>query len=133
MLDRASLRKTGARMAILQYLQQSRGAQALSDLEKALGSKADRATLYRSLITFESKGLVHKVVDPDGVVRFALCEQECSGASHSHAHVHFSCIKCGQLLCLPDTHLPVVSLPEGFVPEGVQLVYYGRCNQCQAD
>jgi Fur family transcriptional regulator, ferric uptake regulator len=130
MLQRADLRKTGARLAILEFLQSARGASALSDLERDLGQVADRATLYRTLITFEEHGLVHRVVDPEGVVRYALCGTDCHTQDHNHAHVHFSCSQCGQLLCLSETHLPAIALPPGFQPQGLQLVFHGLCDHC---
>lgn len=132
LLQQADLRKTGARLAILDFLQKARGASALSDLERVLGETADRATLYRTLITFEEHGLVHRVVDPEGVVRYALCGSDCHTEQHDHAHVHFSCSQCGQLLCLSETHLPAIALPPGFQPQGLQLVFHGLCDRCSA-
>jgi Fur family transcriptional regulator, ferric uptake regulator len=134
LLKGAGLRKTSARLMILEFLERSAGAQALGDLERELGELADRATLYRTLKSFEDSGLVHRVVDPAGVLRFALCGHQCSeGDSHRHGHVHFSCDTCGQLTCLEQIVLPDLSLPTGFQVKDVQLVYSGVCSVCAAN
>jgi len=131
LLQRSGLRKTSARLMILDFLEGREGAQALGDLERELGELADRATLYRTLKSFEDVGLVHRVVDPAGVLRFALCGTQCSdGDTHRHGHVHFSCDDCGQLTCMEQIVLPELRLPEGFQVKDVQLVYSGVCSRC---
>jgi Fur family ferric uptake transcriptional regulator len=131
LLSKHSLRKTLARQMILEYFSIREGAQALSDLEKSLGGMADRATLYRTLKTFEDVGIVHKVVDPQGVVRYALCGLSCEETgNHTHTHVHFSCNQCSALVCLDEVFLPTLVLPEGFLAVEVQMVYSGICKKC---
>jgi len=63
-LAKAGLRKTNARVEIIAFMDEQEGALALADLERSLLHLADRATLYRTLKSFEEAGVVHKVVDP---------------------------------------------------------------------
>ena len=60
-----------------------------ADLEqKFKRKKMDRITLYRVLNDFEEAGLVHKVIDPQGVAHFALCKDGClHGHHHDRLHV----------------------------------------------
>ncbi|MDA0931047.1 MAG: transcriptional repressor [Bacteroidetes bacterium] len=130
-LNKAGLRSTPARQRILEYLNQHERALALTDLERDLSDAGDRATLYRTLKSFEDAGVVHKVVGLDGVIRFALCESACRlHHAHFHTHAHFSCQNCGHLTCLQEIELPRIELPEGYTTDDVQLVFSGTCQHC---
>ena len=125
------LRSTPARERIFEYLNTHERALALTDLERDLSAVGDRATLYRTLKSFEDAGLVHKVVGLDGVIRFALCETACGlHHAHFHTHAHFSCTQCGHLTCLQEIELPRIELPEGYQTNEVQLVFSGTCQHC---
>lgn len=131
-LAKAGLRKTNARVEIIAFMDEQEGALALADLERSLLHLADRATLYRTLKSFEEAGVVHKVVDPSGVLRYALCQESCqTDEAHQHAHAHFSCTSCGKMICLEELDLPPMKLPEGYLAEEAQLVFTGVCKSCR--
>ena len=131
-LEKAGLRKTNARLEIISFMDDQEGALALADLERSLLHLADRATLYRTLKSFEEAGVVHKVVDPSGVLRYALCQESCqTDQAHHHTHAHFSCKVCGKMICMEGLDLPSMTLPEGFLAEEAQLVFTGLCKSCR--
>lgn len=99
------------------------------DLESALGDRFDRVTIYRTLKTFLEKGIIHKVLDDEGV-RYALCRERCSEHNHHHDHVHFKCNECGQTNCLENLHIPTVQLPAGYQAQEVNLLIQGLCAAC---
>lgn len=125
LLVRAQLRRTPARLALLQVLSDATRAMSHADVEAALASPIDRVTLYRSLDSFVEAGLLHKQVGADRISRFALVD----GVDHE-AHAHFHCDDCGSLYCLPQKPPRVAHLPEGFAAEGAMLQIHGRCPQC---
>ena len=79
---------TAMRLLVLDVLQRHPAALSLADVE-ALLKHADRITVHRTLKTFTDKGLVHRVDDGSGAVKFALCEPTCTPTQHHDLHVHF--------------------------------------------
>lgn len=124
-LVRAQLRRTPARLALLQVLSGASRAMSHADIETALASPIDRVTLYRSLDSFVEAGLVQKQVGADRISRFALVD----GVDHG-AHAHFRCDDCGTLYCLPQKPPRVTQLPAGFAAEGTVLQIHGHCPDC---
>ena len=123
------LKATPSRLSVIKVLGSDNQAYAHSELE-VLFSDMDRVTLYRVLNDFEEVGLVHKIVDPSGVTRFALCKHNCPDVLHVDEHVHFSCQKCQKVFCLDQVHAPQIVMPEGFVARSIQTLISGCCKSC---
>ena len=128
-LRQHKLRSTPVRRAVLEVLTQRDVAMSAPELEEATG--ADRITMYRTLKTFEERGILHRIVDGTSVDKFALCGGECSDGDHVHAHPHFHCDDCGDTVCLDAPLQAPPVLPQGYQITDVQLTYRGRCNDCQ--
>jgi len=128
-LQQKGIRPTAMRLLVLDYLLQQAAAVSLSDLETYF-YRADRITLYRSLKTFEEKGLVHHIDDGSGAVKYALCPADCSPQEHHDLHVHFFCNQCRETFCLPKSHIPDLALPDNFKTEEINLMVKGTCGKC---
>ncbi|RNI24054.1 transcriptional repressor [Rufibacter latericius] len=128
-LHQKEIRPTAMRLLVLDYLLKQSAAVSLSDLETYF-DRADRITLYRSLKTFEEKGLVHSIDDGSGAVKYALCQDSCNPQEHHDLHVHFFCNKCRETFCLPKSRIPDIALPERFKTEEVNLIVKGTCDTC---
>ena len=129
-LKKFKLRYTGPRGAILNFFLHCGHALSHADLEQGLYEKFDRVTIYRTLKVFFEKGLIHKVLDDEGVNKYALClECDPSQEEHQHDHIHFKCLQCGQTLCL-ETGIPLIKLPKGFQVREVNFLVQGICGQC---
>ncbi len=90
----------------------------------------DRVTLYRTLTTLQKAGLIHRVQGADGTWRF--CGHRTPQGQCGGDHIHFLCVDCNRMSCLPDQPLPWVEEPEGAEVIGKQLVVHGRCARCRA-
>ncbi len=123
------LRSTPGRTAILNLFLRNTYALAHADIEKGIGSTFDRVTVYRTLKTFLDKGLIHKVLDDEGSLKYALCTEACTHTNHHHDHVHFKCTICGQTSCL-DVDVPPIKLPEGYNGSEFNLLIQGKCGRC---
>jgi Fur family ferric uptake transcriptional regulator len=121
---------TGGRKKILKLFHQHKTALAHADIESALKDKFDRVTVYRTLQVFLEKGILHTVPTTDNSIRYALCKEECKEGHHHDNHIHFLCKKCGITSCLPETVIPPVQLPKGFLAEEYQMVVNGYCKEC---
>ncbi|WP_214225679.1 transcriptional repressor [Pedobacter sp. B4-66] len=120
---------TAMRLLVLEFLTKQSAAISLNDLEKGM-APSDRITLYRTLKTFEEKGLVHSIEDGTGATKYALCEEDCDGENHHDLHVHFYCNTCKETFCLPNTQIPDISLPVNFLRQEMNLIIKGICDQC---
>jgi len=129
-LENHKLRKTQARVEILNLFFAENQALSHGGLESVIDNKIDRVTIYRTLNSFEEKGLLHKVFDSSGVVKYALCHKNCSDKAHFDEHIHFNCTVCGNTYCMDDTKIPQVSIPSGFKANSLYLIAEGVCSDC---
>ena len=133
-LKAMKLRQTDAREAVLGVFLDGQYALAHSDVEAKLSDRFDRVTLYRTLKTFVDKGLIHKVLDDVGGMKYALCRDECNSMEqhHKHDHVHFKCNICGQTTCLDQVTIPTLILPSGYKKQEMNLLVQGICQTCNS-
>lgn len=129
LLKNFRLRSTPSRQEILHLFLRKEYALSHGDIEKEINNDLDRVTVYRTLKTFLDRGLIHKVLDDEGALKYALCNEACTTAEHHHNHVHFKCTKCGQTNCL-NIEIPSVKLPKGYKPTELNLLIQGVCESC---
>ena len=130
-LESKNIRVTAMRLLIYKFLAKNQVAVTLSDIENAF-EKAERTTLYRTVKTFVEKDIVHQIDDGSGIVKYALCEQDCSCEIETDLHLHFHCNNCNETVCLTDHKIPQIKVPDGFVSENVNLVIKGICDKCNS-
>lgn len=130
LLRQHDLRHTDVRHRILALFFKAKVALSHADIEKKMQLYVDRVTLYRTLKNFVDKGLIHKVLDDSGSVRYALCDTSCSPTHHHDEHVHFKCTQCGMTNCLSQTQVPFIQLPLGYVLADVNVLVQGTCDKC---
>lgn len=129
-LRRHAVRLTPVRRTVLDVLASSPFALSGAELEKQL-PPTDRVTLYRTLRTFEEKGLVHRVIDHSETVRYAAtCLDEAS--TNPADHVHFKCTACQHIYCLSQVAVPAVDLPGPYQVLRRDCLLLGVCARCQA-
>ncbi len=131
-LEQHQLRNTHIRREILALFLQSGHALSHGHIESQLEGSFDRVTLYRTLKTFEEKGLIHRVANDRDTIEYALCKEDCQGHEHKHYdnHAHFRCNKCLRTFCLEGVTIPHTSIPQGFVANDFQLLVSGICADC---
>lgn len=127
------LRSTVFRAQVLSIFNE-KPSQALPQdfIESALG-EFDRITLYRTLKRFEEVGIIHKAINVDEEVRYALCSDDCSTHDHNDEHPHFLCEMCGQTYCLDTLGMPEFEIPGGYKLNEIMLSLSGICPQCNKD
>lgn len=132
LLQSHGLRKTDNGRALLLHLRQKDVALSHGELIQEDQLQMDRATLYRMLRRFEDHGLVHRVVDDEVSVKYALCTEACSTEHHQDNHVHFKCQSCGQTQCLEQTIVPELMLPSDLQAQRTEVLVTGLCQRCQS-
>src|SRR5690348_17256040 len=109
---------TAARRAVFEALQ-NKEPQAMHEIIVACGSKADRASVYRTAGLFEKLGIIQRLQIG---WKYKL---ELSDVFHHHHH-HLSCGRCGKVLVLPEDavlerHIHALAAAHGFRPTDHQL------------
>ncbi|GAB4347079.1 MAG: hypothetical protein OHK0038_27110 [Flammeovirgaceae bacterium] len=122
-----SARNTAARKEIQALILSSNVALSHSDIQKELDGLCNRVTIYRVFDRLLEEGIIHKIVNIDGVFKYATCHS-CS-KNHSHNHIHFSCQKCKAVTCLEDVE-PSFKLPKNYKVGEMNFTLYGLCPQC---
>jgi Fur family ferric uptake transcriptional regulator len=130
-LESKNIRVTAMRLLIYKFLAENQVAVTLSDVENAF-EKADRTTIYRTVKTFMEKDIAHQIDDGTGIVKYALCEQDCSCEIETDLHLHFHCNNCNETICLTEHKIPKIKVPDGFVSENVNLMVKGICDKCSS-
>jgi Fur family transcriptional regulator, ferric uptake regulator len=129
LLTNHQLRKTQFRERVLDIFLRYDRALSQKDLEEQL-HESDRITLYRTLKTFEEKGLIHKAIDGSDRLKYALCAGHCDVHAHHDHHAHFHCVTCERTFCIEDVHAPELEGPPGFLVESTHVIINGRCAEC---
>jgi Fur family ferric uptake transcriptional regulator len=129
LLKRHQLKRTEARLKVLSLLVNKKVATSQPDHESVIGD-VDRVTLYRILIAFEEKGIIHKVFDLNGTANYAICSSDCDEHDHHDEHLHFNCTNCKNVYCLDELDMPPIVLPNGFKLERLSFSATGLCPKC---
>jgi len=127
LLKKHQLRKTTHRLEILELFLDKPEPISQRDLQIKFPD-CDRVTIYRILNSFQEKGLIHRIVDTDNVVRYAFSKPQ--EETHHHEHVHFKCENCGKISCLADITPENFPLPEGYTIRNINFLVIGTCKKC---
>jgi Fur family ferric uptake transcriptional regulator len=128
-LRQHKLRITQFRVDVIKIFTDSGRALSSSDVEAFLPD-TDRITLYRTLKSFEDKGVIHKALDGTLTQKYAMCDAHCDEHHHHDEHIHFHCLKCENTFCMDHVFIPTVVLPQGFTASHTDMVVNGVCGKC---
>jgi len=118
---------TSMRILVYDFLEQQKSAFSLSEIENHLDT-ADRTTIYRTLKTFQNKGIVHSIQE-NNTTKYMLCATDCDGQVHYDSHLHFYCKICKQTTCKVDVEIPKIKHDKFRIDE-VKLFAKGICENC---
>ncbi len=120
-------RPTSMRILVYDFLDEQESALSLSEIEQSF-EHADRTTLYRTLKTFEEKGIVHSIQE-NHTTRYMLCDDGCNEHTHKDWHLHFYCKICKQTTCRENFTFPSGPSPDFRIDE-IRLFAKGICEHC---
>jgi Fur family ferric uptake transcriptional regulator len=128
-LEQKAVRITPMRQLLLEYFVEEEAILGLSELEEVF-PKADRITIYRTLKTFEDRGIIHSIENGPNEVKYGLCKEYCTSEHHLDQHPHFHCSKCNQIVCMENILIPVMELPDRFIATEMNMTIKGICPNC---
>ncbi|HEX8340271.1 MAG TPA: transcriptional repressor [Tepidisphaeraceae bacterium] len=131
LLKSAALRKTPVRVGVLEALAGSVEPLGVLQLIEMMPGRADAVTVYRTLNTFVSKKLVHRVRGGDRSWRYAM-----GRARKPHGHPHFVCDACGKVECLASSVVPVdlsksMHVSREYAVNYTEVLVHGVCPGCR--
>ena len=127
-LNSKNIKSTAMRILVLQFFLEKNTAIGLPKLEEKFFF-SDRTTLFRTLKTFQEKGLVHQINDGTSSKKYALCNTSCSSNNHIDLHPHFYCEKCKETTCVNSISIPVINLENAKI-NSAELIIKGICDVC---
>jgi Fur family ferric uptake transcriptional regulator len=127
-LQNKNLSVTPLRLNVLGIINSSLSALSAQEIGEKL-NEYNRITLYRTLKSFISSGIIHEIALAGLDPMYALCIDECSSETHNHQHIHFSCTECDKVLCVEAERMPTIQIPN-FSIESLDIQAKGICNNC---
>lgn len=128
-LQEHQLKNTKLRHAVLSKLMHAETSLSHQDLSKSLPLDFDRVTLFRTLNAFEEVGILHKIMDLNGVAKYAFTAES---KQKEESHAHFLCLKCEGIFCLDYVfEIDKIPVPKGFQKTGLAIQVKGLCGACR--
>jgi Fur family ferric uptake transcriptional regulator len=121
---------TSMRILVYDFLSSQKTALSISEIENHF-QYADRITIYRTLKTFEEKGIIHSIQE-NNTTKYKLCNDECNENTHRDWHLHFYCKICKQTTCKEDIILPK-SIKGNYRIDEVRFFAKGICENCLSE
>ena len=124
----AGIRPTAIRLMVLREIIAYDHTFTLSEMGQRIGT-IDHSTLFRTLMLFVERRILHDIDNGSGSKLFCRCE-----CTHSHQHiphVHFTCTVCHETFCIKDIDISTLPLPTGYDVTEINLVMKGLCPKCR--
>lgn len=126
----AIIRNTQAKKTVFEIIQGNKTAMSQAEIYAKVNNICDRVTVYRILERLVKEVKIHKIVNINGVLNYALCSS-CEHEKHlHHDHLHFSCTSCKKLTCISDNHIEL-NIPSNYQVTEVFFTVSGICPDCK--
>lgn len=126
-LEQKNTKPTSMRILVYDFLSSQQVALSLTEIGANFGD-ADRITLYRTLKTFEEKGIVHSIQE-NNTSKYMLCNDDCNEETHKDWHLHFYCRICKLTTCKENVIFPN-QLDAQFRIDEIKFFAKGICENC---
>lgn len=123
------IKPTANRILVMKELMKASNPVNLADLEVLLEFSMDKASIFRVLELFAEKDVVHVIEDGSRSLKYELCHSE-NKHSIADQHAHFYCEHCKETYCIEAAIVPMIDIPDGFIPHSINYVIKGICPKC---
>ncbi len=125
-------RNTNAKRLIQELIISSPNALSHNEIQNNLHEVCDRVTIYRVLERLMNERVIHKIINIDGVAKYAGCHSCSQSQTHNHNHIHFSCKNCKIVTCLDEVEVSF-KLPKEYKINEVNFTVSGICKNCEGN
>jgi Fur family ferric uptake transcriptional regulator len=129
LLQEHGYRLTPGRISLLIFLKKSMKPLSAGDIQKQLGHKMDKVTLYRALEDFAKSKIVAKINLQDTATYYEFIHED-------HHHHHIVCEKCGKIEDIENCNQAnlqkeVIKHSKSFTTiNSHSLEFFGVCKAC---
>lgn len=127
-LEERGVKPTPNRILVLSTLLEADHPMSLLDIDTYIETM-DKSSIFRVLTLFHSNHIVHAIEDGSNSLKYEVCRGH-GHCSTDDLHVHFYCETCHSTYCFPQTHIPRVEMPAGFVADSINYMIKGTCDKC---
>lgn len=117
---------TSCREEIMHAIASSATPLSENEIKASINSNFNRTTFFRTFKTLIEKGIIHKIVIDNTLVKYALNPKESSAKQHAH----FYCLACKRVFCLPQVEWDYSQLPDSYKATETELLIKGYCKNC---
>lgn len=128
-LNGKGIKPTANRILVMKELMKASNPINLANLEASLDFSMDKASIFRVLELFAEKDVVHVIEDGSRSLKYELCHSE-NKHSIADQHAHFYCEHCKETYCIEAARVPMIDIPDGFIPHSINYVIKGICPKC---
>lgn len=128
LLKAHEIRLTANRILIARTLARLDYPISIKELESKIQT-IDKSSIFRTLLLFKDRHLVHQIEDGNDMVRYELCFSH-DEKEDDDMHVHFYCEHCQHTFCLGEIPAPQVELPSGYKQLSINYMIKGLCPKC---
>ncbi|WP_338812121.1 transcriptional repressor [Bernardetia sp. Wsw4-3y2] len=122
------MKNTVAKTQIKELIESSSVALSPNEIKKIVKKVCSKVTVYRILDRLVDEEFIHKVMTPEGGVKYAATSKYCE--NYKPNHVHFSCKKCNRITCLKHIEA-TCKLHKAYEVEEVYCTIVGVCPRCK--
>ena len=127
-LNACKLKKTAPRLLVLSIIAEKNMAIASPVLMKKI-KDMNRSTRYKVLQTLESRGIIYKLFNSNGITHYAISQLDPAGVQPV-VRLHFNCVKCKKIYLLNELNCAVPPVPRGFRADKFSICISGTCSSC---
>lgn len=131
LLTKHDIKPTTNRLLVLNELIRAKNPQSLLELEAGIDT-LERSSILRTLGHLLDRHIIHVMEDGKGVCKYEICRQP-GHCSVEDMHAHFYCYRCRHTYCLENCPVPLINLPEGYLPRSANFMFKGLCPSCAKD
>lgn len=127
MLKESGYKRTMHRETLVRFFIMNPGPLTTENIQTRTDG-LDKVTIYRSLASFESLGLLRRIDFGDGLLRYEL------NLNDEEHHHHVICTQCGKVDVVHHCEVSAISQIEtqtGYRSIRHSLEFFGLCPQCQ--
>jgi Fur family ferric uptake transcriptional regulator len=125
-LRKNDLVRTSCREEIVKAIASSATPLSEEEIKSSIKGNFDRTTFYRTFKTLIAKGIIHKIVIDNKLVRYAINQKK----DTIKQHAYFFCLNCKKVFCVPEVQWDYSQLPDIYTATKTEFLIKGYCIKC---
>lgn len=123
---------TRCRIAVFKMFYHHNEALPTSYINKYFSGSIDRISVYRALKTFIQKGILLRIPNTEGEIRYMLSHNKKDGSAIGKTQLaYLVCTSCEKMKLLDESVFQQFTLPENLCVKHCHVLLEGVCTKCE--